>query len=105
METATEDKLQSLIQMYREGYRNPIIDQSIDKLVALEIAHFRKELERLKARLTAFEQEYGMDSTAFYEKFQAGALGDELPFVEWSVFWDLYQATQKRLAELKSPAV
>ena len=105
MVTGTENKLQSLIQMYREGYRNPNIDPSIDKLVAMEIAHFEKEGERLKTRLISFEQKYGMESAVFYEKFQSGSLGDDMAFVEWSIFFDLYQSTQRRLDALTRSVV
>jgi len=53
------------------------------------------KLGRLAARLSAYEQGYGLTSDEFYRRFRAGTLGDSMEFVEWSIFWELYQATEK----------
>ncbi len=45
-----------------------------------------------------------MTSREFYERFRTGELGDEMDFVEWSVFWDMRQATQQRLDSLVKQA-
>jgi len=52
-----------------------------------------------EARLTSYEQRYGMTSWEFYQRFRAGELGDDMDFVEWSVFWDMHQAVEKRSNE------
>ena len=100
MGTGTVDRLQSLIRLYHEGYQSPTIDQAVVKLIALEIEQARVELQRLEPRLFAYEQQYNMPSDEFYRRFRAGALGDDMDFVEWSVFWDMSQATRRRLEEL-----
>jgi 3-methyladenine DNA glycosylase AlkD len=41
-----------------------------------------------------------MTSAEFYQRFRSGELGDDMDFVEWSVFWDMRQATKRRLNEL-----
>ena len=41
-----------------------------------------------------------MDSEEFNRRFQIGELGDNMDFVEWSIFWDIYQAELGRLPEL-----
>jgi hypothetical protein len=38
-----------------------------------------------------------MSSQEFYRRFRAGELGDEMDFVEWSVFYEMYQVTRQRL--------
>ena len=53
------------------------------------------ELGRLAARLSAYEQGYGLTSDEFYRRFHTGELGDDVEFVEWSIFWEMYQATEK----------
>ncbi len=35
-----------------------------------------------------------MTSDSFYRRFRAGMLGDGMDFVEWSIFWEMYQATE-----------
>ncbi len=39
-------------------------------------------------------------SSEFYRRFRAGELGDEMDFVEWSVFYEMYQAILQRLEAL-----
>ena len=99
-ETGTIDKLQSLIRLYDEGYRSAVVDRAVNKLVALEVEQTKGELERLRARLQTYEQSYNMRSEVFYRRFRAGELGDDMDFVEWSSFWDMYQAAERRLDEL-----
>jgi hypothetical protein len=41
-----------------------------------------------------------MESADFYQRFRAGELGDEMDFVEWSVFYEMYQALLQRLEML-----
>lgn len=104
IDTGTVGKLQSLIRLYRDGYRSPVIDQAVRKLVALEVEQTQAELQRLDSRLLAYEQQYTMTSDEFYQRFRSGELGDDMDYVEWSVFWDMRQATRKRLDELTEQA-
>jgi hypothetical protein len=100
VESETVGRLESLARLYRQGYRSQTVDQAVQKLVALEAERSQSDLYRLEERLAAFEKRYGMTSTEFYGRFRAGELGDEADMVEWSAFWEMRQATQKRLAEL-----
>lgn len=100
VQTQTVGRLQSLLDLYLGGYQSPVVDQTVSKLVSLEAGQCRTELQRLAARLTIYEQQYGMTSREFYQRFRTGQVGDEMDFVEWSVFWDMHQATQKRLDNL-----
>jgi hypothetical protein len=99
-ETGTIEKLQSLIRLYDEGYRSDTVDRAVTKLVRLEIEQTEKDLQRLKARLQHYEEAYDLNSEVFYQRFRAGDMGDDATFVEWSIFWDMYQATTRRLHEL-----
>ncbi len=100
VETETMGKLANLLRLYQEGYRSQVIDQAVDKLIRLEVEQSQAEMQRLRERLSAYEEQYHLSSQEFYQRFQAGELGDEMEYVEWSVFWDMYQAAERRLAEL-----
>ena len=105
MESETLDRLESLLRLYREGYRNPVIDQAVAKLVTLEVERARADLTRLEERLATYEAQYAMSSPEFYTKFESGEMGDDADVVEWSILWDMHQATHKRLDELtRAPA-
>jgi len=96
----TLDKLQSLEQLYRQGFRSEVIDRAIDKLLAAEMERALAERRDLEARLSAYEERYGMTSEEFYRRFRAGELGDGIDLVEWSVFYEMYQAILQRLEVL-----
>ncbi len=96
----TLDKLQSLERLYRQGFRSEVIDRAIDKLLATEIKRAHAERRDLEARLADYEKRYNMSSEEFYRRFRAGELGDGMDFVEWSVFYEMYQAILERLEVL-----
>jgi transposase-like protein len=74
------------------------------KLLDLEVQRARHDIEALQTRLAAYERQYSLSSEEFYRQFRAGTLGDAIDFVEWSCFWDMYQAAQRRLNELTAQA-
>jgi len=96
----TLDKLRSLEQLYRQGFRSEVIDRAIDKLLAAETEQALAERRDLEARLSAYEEQYGMTSEEFYRRFRVGELGDAMDFVEWSVFYEMSQAILQRLEVL-----
>jgi len=99
-EVATIARLETLLNLYSKGYQSPVIDQTIEKLVHLETERIRAGLDRLSLRLKIYEEQYSMKSDRFYPRFMAGEMGDDMDFVEWSIFWDMYQAELGRLSEL-----
>ncbi len=102
MESAihTLDKLRSLEQLYRKGFRSEVIDRALDKLLAVEAERALAERRDLEARLSAYEGQFNMSSEEFYRRFRAGELGDGVDLVEWSVFYEMYQAILQRLEVL-----
>jgi hypothetical protein len=82
-----------------------MVDQSVDKIIALERAAAQRELADLQQRLQAFEAHYQMPSEDFYRRFRAGGLGDSADFVEWSVFYEMWKSVQERLEILDAGAV
>ena len=100
-DTSTADRLRSLIRLYdHQCGQNQVVDQVVHKLFDLEIQRAREDLDLLQTRLTAWEQRHGLSSEEFYRQFRAGMLGDAVDYVEWSSFWDMYQAAQRRLNDL-----
>ncbi len=100
----TLDRLRTLEQLYHRGFHSTIVDRTIDKLLAAEIEQTKSEQHDLKTRLSAYEKQYDMPSEEFYRRFCSGELGDEIDFVEWSVFCEMYQASLERLRLLGATA-
>ena len=57
------------------------------------------DLLELGNRLREYEQKYHMSSAVFYQRYQAGTLGEELQHcIEWAATYDLFVKT-KRIVE------
>jgi len=97
----TLDKLKILESLYHQGYQSEVVDRALGKIIALESAHTRQELDDFHVRLIAFEQEYQMKSEDFYVRFHAGELGDAADFFEWSALYDMAEALHARLESLE----
>ena len=75
-----------------------LIDGLVTAILALSSEEQQLLLERieaartrhlLQAKLTAYEQQYGMKSEAFHAQFLTGALGDSEDYMEWAGFYEL----------------
>ncbi|MDM8552372.1 hypothetical protein QUF72_19965 [Desulfobacterales bacterium HSG2] len=97
----TIERLRYLEAVYRQGYRSDLIDQGVDKIIAMEIASAQADLTDLQARLGAFERHYQMKSEMFYRHFRSGELGDDPDFVEWSSFYEMWDSVRKRIEILR----
>ncbi|MFM7405473.1 MAG: hypothetical protein ACKO3K_02075 [Cuspidothrix sp.] len=49
-----------------------------------------------------FEQQYKLSSEDFYQQFKPGELRNEVDFVEWSAFYQMWTNLQAHLALLQS---
>ena len=98
----TLDKLRLFESFYQQGYQSDVVDQALDKLVALETARTQQELADLQARLDTFEQTYQMSSAVFSVRFRDGALGDAADYFEWSALDDMARSLRQRLQELEA---
>jgi len=94
---ASDEKLRILQTLFHAGYQSDVISQTLDKLIALEQEHTRRELAELQARLQAFESQYTMLSEDFYQRYEQGQLDDSADFMEWSSFYDMWKLVHQRL--------
>lgn len=101
MQTSTINKLKKLESLYHQGYQSDIVDQALDKIIALESAQTRQELDYLRSQLIDFEREYQMNSEEFHQRFHAGELGDDTDFFEWSALYNMVETLRERLRRLE----
>jgi len=95
-------QLETLTTLYQKGYHSDLIEQSLTKIINLELHHAKEQSDDLESKLLVFENQYQMDSEQFYQKFITGTLGDAIDFVEWSIFYEMWQAIQERIKLLDS---
>jgi hypothetical protein len=94
----TLNRLHSLETLYRNGYQSDMLDQSLEKIVRLELHEAQRECAALETRLQGFEAQYQLASPEFYQQFQASARGDSAEMVEWSIFYEMWCAVKERVA-------
>lgn len=80
----TAQRLATLARLYQQGQASPLMDRTVDKLLAHEAEEARGQLAVLDADLAAFEQQYAISSAEFHRRYQAGQTDDRLDFVEWA---------------------
>jgi hypothetical protein len=95
------DQLQVLNTLYQRGYHSDLMERSLAKIIELERTHALQQAAELQDKLQAYETQYNMPSDTFCQQFDADELGDSMDFVEWSAFYDMWQAVQMRLGVLQ----
>ncbi|NOX62750.1 MAG: hypothetical protein GXP42_12510 [Chloroflexi bacterium] len=98
-DTQTINRLQALLRLYQSGYQSVAVDKTVEKLMALERARLQKDLEKFKEKLIYYESQYGMSTEEFYDRFRSGELGDDMDFVEWSIFRDMAHNAEAKLTD------
>jgi hypothetical protein len=74
----------------------------VSKLLVYEIEKLETRCQKLKKKLAAFEEKYGMNTEAFVQRFQEGNMGDEMDFFEWSTLADIYADISRILDTAKN---
>jgi hypothetical protein len=93
----TARRLSALAQLYRRGEVSPLLDRTLDKVLAYEADLARAQLAQLQADLAEFEQRYHLSSDEFYRQYQAGQSDDRLDFTEWASLIQMAHNLRERL--------
>ena len=86
MATAKLNKLEALKDAYPDETE---LERVLGKLLDAASSRHRLRLERYMRDLHDFEQRYGMESSAFNQRFEKGELGDAMDFFEWAGLYEL----------------
>lgn len=78
------------------------LDLVLGKLLEITLSDYQRRLERYDRDLGEFEQRYGMTSPVFYQRFEAGELGDAMGFFEWAGLYTLRQDAYEKIRRLES---
>jgi hypothetical protein len=97
-----EAKLKTLGKLAELGGEDPIMDQTITKLLDYATARHLKDLEDLATKLHALEEQFGMTSDLFSQQFQRGELGDDEAFFRWHALVEMQRRVAQRLALLRA---
>ena len=93
--------LERLKQLYVAGFHDTFLDNALRKIIDHQIARDEVDLRRMDEELVQFEQQYGLTSDEFWERFQAGQMADTADFMEWNAFCKMRQRIMARLSILR----
>ncbi|NIM13462.1 MAG: hypothetical protein GTO45_15220 [Candidatus Aminicenantes bacterium] len=93
---ASRKKMDALISIGAEK----VVDNALNKVISYQLAKYRKFIDQINHELETFEMNYKMSSEEFYNKFEAGELGDEGDFFEWSSLYENVLLYKDRIKEL-----
>jgi hypothetical protein len=80
---------------------DPVMALTIEKLLKREASRMDELKQRLLMQKTEFEEKYGLNSEEFYRRYEKGAMGDDMDYVEWSATVDMLAGIEKRLSLLQ----
>jgi len=79
-----------------------IIEKTLNKLIFYQLAKYRESIESIKPELEKFENRYRMTSDQFYRDFEAGKLGDDSDYFEWSGLYENILLYNERINKLEA---
>jgi hypothetical protein len=83
---------------------DPVVELAIEKLLKREASRLDELRQRLLKQKIEFEKRYRLNSEEFYRRYERGAMGDEMDYVEWSATVDMLAGIEKRLSLLQQEA-
>jgi hypothetical protein len=98
------EKLKTLEKLAELGGEDRVMDQTITKLLDYAAGKHRKDLEDITAKLQALEEQFGITSDLFSQKFHSGELGDDEEFFRWDALVAMQRRIADRLAMLSADA-
>lgn len=97
----TLTKVKNIEKFLKKYGEDTVISQTISKMLEYKVQRYDEEMKRLNREMKRFERKYKKDSSAFFEEFKHGKLGDSMDFIEWSSLFQM----RNRLAEKRTEIV
>lgn len=91
------------LEVLKDAYPDEAeLDRVVGKVLDMALSQHRLRLERYERDLREFERRYDMESKTFYQRFEAGELGDAMDFFEWAGLYELRQDLLEKIRRLES---
>ncbi|MEA3459723.1 MAG: hypothetical protein U9R11_03455 [Chloroflexota bacterium] len=91
------------LEVLKDAYPDETeLDRVVGRIVDMTLSQHRLRLERYERDLREFERRYDMESKTFYQRFDAGELGDAMDFFEWAGLYELRQDLLEKIRRLES---
>jgi len=80
---------------------DPVVNLAIEKLLKREASRMDELRQRLLQQMSGFEKKYRLSSEEFCRRYEKGAIGDDMDYVEWSATVDMLAGIEKRISMLQ----
>lgn len=95
--------VQEKIELLRSvAVDEPAVDRMLDKLLHVVHDQYREKLDHYNRLLGDLEARHQLDSAEFQRKFQAGELGDDMDYFEWSGLLEMREQVSRKLQQLEA---
>lgn len=91
LDSDTAHKFNSFVQAF--GSKELLFE----KFIEYHKSKLNREIAAMQLDLDTFEEKYSMNSEEFFQRFEAGQLGDEKDFIVWSGLYELQQDSKQKL--------
>jgi hypothetical protein len=95
------DTLQTLEQLYRQGFRDSLTDAALFRVASSQATRDEAVLRDIERDLREFESQYNMSSEVFFKQWQAGQLPDSADFMDWNALVRMATEIRGRLEILR----
>ncbi len=92
-----EVKIEALKQIGAKA----LVDRTLNKIIQSELYQLMQVQGNLRRELAQFERRYRISSEECWNRFEAGELGDDADYFEWTGLYEIYQANEVTLQRLK----
>ena len=82
-------------------FEKKYIISTMNKMFKVELDMVLREIKPIEIKLSELEQQHNMNSDMFYDKFNAGELGDDKEYIKWYAYKDTYIKLTERANEIE----
>ncbi len=96
--------LQKRVEAMQKIGAGALADQTLRKLIHLQLQKYEKQLEEVRKELEPFEKKYRMSSEECHRRFMSGELGDDADIVDWMGLYENALLYRERIETLNTAA-
>jgi len=89
-----------MTQIKIQPYKNEL-EYLLQRAVENELKFINYGITRTKKEMINLEEKYNLDSDQFYQKYQAGLMGDDIVYIKWAGEYETLKRLNINLAMLK----
>ncbi|GEM_PF-2844616 len=82
-------------------FEKKYIASTMSKMFKVELDMVKRQVRQVEKSLSEFEKRHNMSSDVFYEKFNAGELGDDREYIRWYAYKDTYNKLMERAKDIE----